>query len=158
MFHGGGQERGLRAGTLNVPGIVGFGRAAELCLEALPHEAQAIAALRDRLMEGLRRRHPDVHVNGSMAHRLPGNLNVAFPRADPDTLRLAIDDVAVSFGAACSTGSTSASHVLTALAVSEQLAVTSVRFGVGRMTTEGEIDYAIDKVSRVVDSAVKAQV
>jgi cysteine desulfurase len=152
MLHGGGQERGLRAGTLNVPGIVGLGKAAELCLGALPEEGPRLASLRNRLLEGLRQRHADLHVNGSLQQRLPGNLNVAFPRADPDTLRIAIDDVAVSFGAACSTGSSSASHVLTALHTPTDVAVTSVRFGLGRWTTAEEIDYAADKISRVVES------
>jgi cysteine desulfurase len=151
LLHGGAQERGLRAGTLNVPGIVGFGAAAEIGVRELAAEADRVRALRDRLLAGLRDRLGDVRVNGSLEHRLPHNLNVAFPGAEPETLRVGLDDVAVSFGAACASGTTAPSHVLAALNIPPDLAMTSVRFGLGRWTTVEEIDYAIDKVSRVVD-------
>jgi cysteine desulfurase len=150
QMHGGGQEGGLRAGTLNVPGIVGFGRAAAICAADMDAEATRIGALRDRLRAGLEARLPGVHVNGSLEHRLPHNLNVAFADVDPEPLRIAIDDIAVSFGAACSTGTTEPSHVLAALGTPRHLALASVRFGLGRWTTAEEIDYAVEKMSQVV--------
>ncbi len=146
----------MRPGTLNVPGIVGFGKAAEICRVELATEASRVVALRDALLNGLSARIPDLHVNGSLEHRLPNNLNVAFPNADPQALRLALDDIAVSFGAACSTGVTSPSHVLVALGTSPDLAMTSVRFGLGRWTTRAEIDYAVEKVTAVVSALRKA--
>lgn len=158
ISHGGRHERGLRAGTLNVPGIVGFGRAAELCKEETAREAQRVGALRDALLEGLRARIPGLHVNGSLEHRLPGNLNVAFPGVEPEPLRLAIDDLAVSFGAACSTGTTEPSHVLAALGTPRDLTLASVRFGLGRWTTAEEIDYAINRMAVIVGGLAPAAV
>jgi cysteine desulfurase len=157
LMHGGGQERGLRAGTLNVPGIVGFGKAAEIGRLEMAGEAARLQVLRDRLLASLRARLGDVHVNGSLEHRLPNNLNVAFAGADPEALRIGIDDVAVSFGAACSTGVSAPSHVLAALQVPADLAMTSVRFGLGRWTTAEEIDYAAEKVARVVRNTEKVR-
>lgn len=151
IVHGGGHERGLRSGTLNVPGIVGFGRAAEICREEGAAEAARIGALRDRLLARLRARVPDLRVNGSLTHRLPHNLNVSFPNIESESLGVAIDDVAVSSGSACSTGKSEPSHVLTALGLDRDLALASVRFGLGRWTTEEEIDYAADKVASVVE-------
>jgi cysteine desulfurase len=150
LLHGGGQERGLRAGTLNVPGIAGFGKAAALCGEELVAESARVALLRDRLLAGLRERVGGLQVNGSLQHRLPHNLNVAIPEVEPEPLRVAIDDIAVSFGAACATGTTSPSHVLTALGLPTDLAMSSVRFGLGRWTTAEEIDYTVEKMARVV--------
>jgi cysteine desulfurase len=158
QMHGGGQEHGLRAGTLNVPGIVGFGKASDICRQELTAETARIAALRDRLLAGLRERIDDVHVNGSMTYRLAHNLNVAFGGVDHDALRLAIDDLAVSFGSACATGKNTPSHVLAALRMNEDLAMTSVRFGVGRWTTAEEIDYAVEKMTTVVGALRKMPV
>ena len=152
LLHGGGQERGLRPGTLNVPGIVGFGEAARLCRLELDDEGRRIGAQRDRLLAGLRQRLGDVHVNGSLDHRLPHNLNVGFPGIDPEPLRIALDDLAVSFGAACSTGTSTPSHVLAALGTRADLALSSVRFGLGRWTSDEDIDFAVAKVAGVVDS------
>jgi cysteine desulfurase len=152
LLHGGGQERGLRPGTLNVPGIVGFGEAARLCRLELADEGRRIGAQRDHLLNGLRERLGDVHVNGTLAQRLPHNLNVGFPGIEPEPLRIGLDDLAVSFGAACSTGTSTPSHVLAALGTPVDLALASVRFGLGRWTTDEEIEFAVDKVARVVDN------
>jgi cysteine desulfurase len=151
LMHGGGQERGLRAGTLNVPGIVGFGEAAEICRQEMIAEGCRVESLRNRLLERLRTALPDVRVNGSLRHRLAHNLNVAFPGADPEPLRMGIDDVAVSFGSACSTGRSEPSHVLKALGMPDDLAMASIRFGLGRWTTAEEVDYAAAKVAGVVE-------
>ncbi len=152
LLHGGGQERGLRPGTLNVPGIVGFGEAARLCRLELADEGRRIGAQRDRLLNGLRQRLGDVHVNGTLAQRLPHNLNVGIPGIEPESLRIGLDDLAVSFGAACSTGTSTPSHVLAALGTPMDLALASVRFGLGRWTADEEIEFAIDKVARVVEN------
>jgi cysteine desulfurase len=150
LVFGGGQERGLRSGTLNVPAIVGFGRAAEIALQELPGEGPGLARLRDRLLQGLRDGIPGLHVNGTMAERLPHNLNVSFEGVDGEALTTAIDDIAVSSGAACGTGKATPSAILTALGVDPELALASVRFGLGRWTTAEEIEFAIEKMTRVV--------
>ena len=144
---GGGHERGMRSGTLNVPGIVGLGRAAEIAKDEMPSESERVRKLRDRLLEGLRRI-DDMAVNGSLAARLPGNLNVTFDGVDGDALLVGLDDVAVSSGAACTKAEPS--HVLTALGLPRDRALASLRFGVGRSTTAEEIDYAVTKVADVV--------
>ncbi len=156
LQHGGGQERGLRPGTMNVPGIVGFGRAAEICHNELGSEGERQRALRDALFSGLRARISGLRLNGSWEHRLPNNVNVAFPGVEPEALRVAIDDVAVSFGAACSTGSSEPSHVLTALGLPADLAMSSVRFGLGRWTTAEEIDYTVQRIAQIVGSLTVA--
>ena len=150
IMHGGGQERGLRSGTLNVPAIVGFGKAAELCQECLPTEAIRVAELRDWLLAGLRASIPGLVVNGTLDSRLPHNLNVSFPDIESESLGMAMDDVAVSSGSACSTGKAEPSHVLKALGLNDELALASIRFGLGRWTTEEEVDYVVGKVSSVV--------
>lgn len=147
QMHGGGHERGLRSGTLNVPGIVGFGKACALCRTSMTEESKRLRALRDQLLAGLRAGIPDLHVNGSMENRLPHNLHVSIPGIDGSALFLALDDIAVSPGAACSTASAEPSHVLAALRVDDDLARASIRFGLTRFTTDGEID---DVVSRLV--------
>jgi cysteine desulfurase len=149
QLSGGGHERGIRSGTLNVPGIVGLGAAAALCATHMRDEASRIGSLRDRLWDRLRHL-ADVRVNGSMGHRLPNNLNVSFAGVEGESLLMALDDIAVSTGAACTSASREPSHVLCALGVSDELARASVRFGLGRWTTEAEIDYAAEKVQRVV--------
>jgi cysteine desulfurase len=145
---GGSQERGLRSGTLNVPGIVGFGCAAEIARDEMASESKRVAALRNRLLEGLRSKTDGMTVNGTMHERLPGNLNVSFDGVDGESLLLGLDDVAVSSGAACMQAEPS--HVLMALGHSKDRALGSLRFGVGRDTSVNEIDYAVEKVSDVV--------
>jgi len=145
---GGGHERGMRSGTLNVPGIVGFGRAAEIARQEMPAESTRIAALRDRLLERLQKATDGMAVNGTMDERLPGNLNVSFAGVDGEALLVSLDDVAVSSGAACTQAEPS--HVLLALGLPGERALASLRFGVGRGTTAAEIDFASQKVSDVV--------
>ena len=148
---GGGQERGLRSGTLNVPGIVGMGRACELAVAGLPTVPKAVAALRDRLWQRLAGQVPGLRLNGPAVtpqQRLPNNLNLEFPGVDGGTLlaELARDGVAASAGSACSSEQPRASHVLLALGLSEEEARRSLRFGLSRLTTAAEIDRAADAV------------
>jgi cysteine desulfurase len=151
QIEGGGQEGGLRSGTLNVPGIVGLGRAAEICRLEMDDESVRLGALRDRLLDGLRSRVTGLRVNGTLERRLPHNLHVSFDGVEGEALLMALGDIAVSTGSACSSSSQSPSHVLRAIgAASDQAA--SIRFGLGRTTSEADIDYAIDRVSLVVAS------
>ncbi|MGH9219869.1 MAG: cysteine desulfurase family protein, partial [Vicinamibacterales bacterium] len=147
QIDGGGHERGLRSGTLNVPGIVGFGRAAEIARAEMAGEAKRVGELRDRLLDRLKGL-DGMTVNGSMAARLPGNLNVSFAGIDGEALLVSLDDIAVSSGAACTQAEPS--HVLMALGLTRERALASLRFGVGRGMTAAEIDYAASKVSDVV--------
>jgi len=149
QIDGGGHERGMRSGTLNVPGIVGLGRASEIARAEMPAESQRVARLRDRLLEALRTI-DGVSVNGSMRARLPGNLNVSFEGIDGEALLVSLDGVAVSSGAACTQAEPS--HVLMALGHSKDRALASLRFGIGRTTTDGGIDAAAAKVADVVSS------
>jgi cysteine desulfurase len=149
---GGGQENGLRSGTLNVPGIVGLGQAAEICRLEMAEEGRRLGALRDRLLEGLRGRLQDVRVNGSLEHRLPHNLHVSFDGVEGEALLMALGDLAVSTGSACASGSQAPSHVLEAIGATSKGAGASIRFGLGRTTTAADIDFAIDRVSTVVSS------
>ena len=151
QIDGGGHERGLRSGTLNVPGIVGFGKACELCGLEMEAEGERVGRLRDRLWEGLGARLDGLSINGSREHRLPRNLNASFDGVDGEALLLGMDDIAVSSGSACTTDTPEPSHVLRAMGVKPALAHASLRFGLGRFTTEEEIDYAVDKVARVVE-------
>ena len=150
LFHGGGHERGIRSGTLNVPGIVGFGRAAEVCSEEMPVESARLASLRDRLFQRLSAALPGVGLNGPTDRRLPHNLNVHFTGVEGESILMAIDDIALSSGSACSSGKVEPSYVLKAIGVSDALALASVRFGLGRSTTEAEVDYAAGKVASVI--------
>jgi cysteine desulfurase len=149
---GGGHERGMRSGTLNVPGIVGFGRAAEIARDEMHEEAGRVSKLRDRLLDGLWAKTDGMTVNGppleGPAARLPGNLNVSFAGIDGEALLVNLDDIAVSSGAACTQAEPS--HVLTALGLSKARALASLRFGIGRATTADDVDYAARKVSEVV--------
>jgi cysteine desulfurase len=142
LFDGGGHERGLRPGTLNAPGIVGLGAAAALAAADLASEAIRLAALRDRLLAGLRAAIDGVLVNGSLEHRLPHNLNVSIDGTD-ETLASRLDGLAVSAGSACASGSIEPSHVLRALGVPASRAHGTLRFGLSRFTTDAEIDQAI---------------
>jgi len=151
LLDGGGHERGMRSGTLNVPGIVGFGRAAELAMAELPEESRRVLGLRERLRKGIQARVSDTFVNGSLEHRLPGNLNISFAYVEGEAMLMALKDVAVSSGSACTSASLEPSYVLRALGVEEEMAHTSIRFGLGRFNTEEEVDYVIELVARKVD-------
>ncbi len=146
QMDGGGHERGLRSGTLNVPGIVGMGRAAELALAERDAEAPRVLALRERLRAGLEAGLDLVTVNGSLAHRLPGNLNVSFAYVEGEAMMMAIKDVAVSSGSACTSASLEPSYVLRAMGVSDDLAHSSIRFGLGRFNTVEEVDHVVGLV------------
>ena len=151
IIEGGGQERGVRSGTLNVPGIVGFGEAARICKEEMAEEAARTQRLRTRLLRGLQENLDGVRVNGSLDDRLPQNLHVSFDNVESEELIVGIGDIAVSAGSACQSGKGGVSHVLQALyhgAPAPHAA--AVRFGLGRFTTEEEIDYAVRKFSAVV--------
>lgn len=152
QIDGGGHENGLRSGTLNVPGIVGLGAAAEICRNEMAAESGRLAGLRDRLLDGLRERLGDVRVNGSLTARLPHNLHVSFDDVEGEALLLALGDIAVSTGSACSSGSQAPSHVLQAIGAVGDRPGASIRFGLGRMTTDADIAFAIDRVSTVVRS------
>jgi cysteine desulfurase len=155
QIDGGGHEQGFRSGTLNVPGIVGLGRAAAICRIEMTTESARLSALRDRLLAGLRDRIDGVRVNGSLTHRLPHNLHVSIDRVEGESLLMALGDLAVSTGSACSSGSQAPSHVLQAIgAVGDSGAV--IRFGLGRPTTDADIDFAIDRVTTVVKSLRRA--
>lgn len=150
MIHGGGHERGLRSGTLNVPGIVGFGKACEIAHQEMPEESCRIAGLRNRLRDRLTSALDQVVINGSMEHRVPGNLNMSFLHVEGETLLTGLHDVALSSGSACSSGKTEASHVLKALGLSDEAAGCAIRFGIGRFNTEAEIDYVAERVIELV--------
>jgi len=151
LIDGGGHERGFRSGTLNVPGIVGLGKACEIAGAEMVGESKRLTTLRDRLLDGLRTRLDGVSVNGSMEHRLPHNLSVSFGGVDGEALLMRLDDVAVSSGSACTTSTPQPSHVLRALGVGDALAASSLRFGLGRWNIQEEVDYVIEKVSSVVE-------
>jgi cysteine desulfurase len=151
MMDGGGHEDGMRSGTLNVAGIVGLGKACALCAEEMQTESVKHGALRERLRERIMGRLDQVTVNGSMEHRLPGNLNLSFAHVDGESLMMGIPDIAVSTGAACTSEKREASHVLTALGVDEELAHSTIRFGIGRFNTEQEIDYVGDRIVETVE-------
>ena len=151
MMDGGGHEAGLRSGTLNVPAIVGFGRAADICREELAGEVVRLRGLRDRLWERLRRSLSGVAVNGSMTARLPHNLNVSIEGVSGEQLLAGLSDVAVSSGAACTSVRQESSHVLRALGLDEALARASIRFGLGRFNTEAEVDHVVDALRALVE-------
>ena len=157
QIDGGGHENGLRSGTLNVPGIVGLGACAEVAGSVLPDESRRLAGLRDRLLTGLRSGLDGVRVNGSLARRLPHNLHVSFEGIEGEALLMALGDLAVSTGSACSSGSQAPSHVLQAIGAVGPGAGASIRFGLGRWTTDAEIDFAIERVATVVRSLRQRQ-
>ena len=158
QIDGGGHENGLRSGTLNVPGIAGLGEAAEICRREMTAEAVRLSALRDRLLGGLRDKLDDVRVNGSTERRLPHNLHVSFGNVEGEALLMALGDLAVSTGSACSSGSHAPSHVLSAIGAVGDSAAASIRFGLGRPTTEGDVDFAIDRIAAVVRALRSARV
>ncbi len=149
IIDGGGHERGFRSGTLNVPGIVGFGKACELCREGMADEAQRILGLRERLREGLFSQLDEIFLNGHPVHRLPGNLNVSFAYVEGESLLMGLNGeppIAVSSGSACTSATLEPSYVLKALGVGDDLAHTSIRFGLGRFNTAEEVDYVVERV------------
>ena len=150
LIDGGGHEHGLRSGTLNVPGIVGLGKACEICREEMPEESRRMSFLRDRLRNKILSDLDGVSVNGSMAARLPGNLNLSFADIDGEELLTALDDIALSSGAACTSAHIEPSYVLKAMGISDELAQASLRFGIGRFNTESEIDYVAGRVIETV--------
>jgi cysteine desulfurase len=150
MVDGGGHERGMRSGTLNVAGIVGLGAAAEIAMRDLPQESCKLAGLRNRLKDKIMSQLDEVYINGSEEHRLPGNLNISFAYVEGESLLMGINDVAVSSGSACTSATLEPSYVLKALGAGDDLAHSSIRFGLGRFNTEAEVDYVAAKVVEVV--------
>lgn len=150
QISGGGHERGMRSGTLNVPGIVGLGKAASICMAEMAADAARLIALRERLNERFHENLDEIYINGSMEHRLPHNLNISFAYVEGESLLMGINDVAVSSGSACTSASLEPSYVLKALGAGDDLAHSSIRFGLGRWTTEEEVDYVVDKLTNVV--------
>ncbi len=151
IIDGGGHERGMRSGTLNVPGIVGIGKACEVCRNEMAEEGERMRRLRERLKDGIFAQLDEVYINGSMVHRLPNNLNVSFAYVEGESLLMGINDVAVSSGSACTSATLEPSYVLKALGVGEDLAHTSIRFGLGRFNTEEEVDYVLSRVVETVN-------
>src|SRR5437660_532458 len=167
IIDGGGHERGMRSGTLNVPGIVGFGKASELCQQLLPEESHRTYTLRRRLQDYLFSHLDHLELNGHPTERLPGNLNVSFAYVEGEALMMAIKEAAVSSGSACTSASLEPSYVLRACGISEDLAHTSIRFGVGRFNTEAEVDfdmkYVVEQVAKLrewsyLDELAKARI
>jgi cysteine desulfurase len=150
QMDGGGHERGMRSGTLNVTGIVGLGEACEIAQREMAEESARLKTLRDRLKARLEAALDDVYVNGSMEHRLPNNLNMSFAYVEGESLLMGIKDIAVSSGSACTSASLEPSYVLRALGIGDDLAHTSIRFGLGRFNTEEEVDYVADRVIETV--------
>ena len=151
LFDGGGHEQGLRSGTLPVPNIVGFGKACELCSIEGAEEAVRLRGLRERLHEGIQNQLDDVSLNGHPTLRLPGNLNVSFAYVDGEALMMAMRDIAVSSGSACTSASVEPSYVLRAIGLSDELARSSLRFGLGRFNTEEEIEFTISTIVQAVE-------
>ncbi|MBP1690083.1 MAG: iscS [Deltaproteobacteria bacterium] len=151
QLDGGGQERGMRSGTLNVPGIVGLGRALELCGELMESENERLLRLRERLRQGIMGKLDDVFLNGHPIQRLPGNLNLSFAFVEGESLLMGLKDIAVSSGSACTSATLEPSYVLKALGVGDELAHTSIRFGLGRFNTEDEVDYVAERVVHEVN-------
>jgi cysteine desulfurase len=156
---GGGQQEGRRSGTLNVAGIAGFATALQLCLDEMPSESERLAALRNRLADALLEQISDIELCGpdirarsadDVPVRLPGNLNITFNNVDGEALLMAMGNLAVSSGAACTSTDTGPSHVLKALGLSDDAARSSLRFGLGRFNTEADVDFAIDRVVQAV--------
>ncbi len=150
QMDGGGHERGMRSGTLNVPGIAALGEACELCNKEMAEESKRLRHLRDKLKDKLMGELDEVYINGSMEHRLPHNLNISFAYVEGESLLMGINEIAVSSGSACTSATLEPSYVLKALGAGDDLAHSSIRFGLGRFTTEDEIDYTANKVIEVV--------
>ena len=150
LINGGGQERGFRSGTLPTPLCVGLGEAAEICMKEMDSEARRLRKLQARMLKGLQARLPEIYLNGDPEQRIPGNLNISFAYVEGESLMMGIKGLSVSSGSACTSASLEPSYVLRALGVDEELAHTSLRIGLGRFTTEQEVDTAIDELARHV--------
>ena len=150
QMDGGGHERGMRSGTLAVPSIVGFGKACELCEQEMTAESARLVKMRDRLQAGIMAALEETYLNGHPTNRLPGNLNISFAYVEGESLLMGMKEIALSSGSACTSATLEPSYVLRALGVGTELAHSSIRFGLGRFTTEEEIDYAIKKVIEIV--------
>jgi cysteine desulfurase len=150
QMDGGGHERGMRSGTLNVPGIVGLGEACAIAQKEMAEEAKRLAHLRDKLKNKLEAELDEVYINGTMEHHLPNNLNISFAYVEGESLLMGINDIAVSSGSACTSATLEPSYVLKALGAGDDIAHSSIRFGLGRFNTEEEVDYAAAKVIDVV--------
>jgi cysteine desulfurase len=150
IIDGGGHERGMRSGTLNVPGIVGLGKACAIASEEMAKESCKLAGLRNRLRDKIMGGLDEVYINGSWEHRLPGNLNISFAYVEGESLLMGINDIAVSSGSACTSATLEPSYVLKALGTGDDLAHSSIRFGLGRFNTEAEVDYVADRVVETV--------
>jgi cysteine desulfurase len=150
LINGGGQERGMRSGTLPTPLCVGLGEACRIAGEEMVAEAARLTALRERFLDGIRARLPETYLNGDALQRLPGNLNISFAFVEGEGLMMGVKDIAVSSGSACTSASLEPSYVLRALGVDAEMAHTSLRIGLGRFTTEAEVDYAIDHIAEAV--------
>jgi cysteine desulfurase len=150
MMDGGGHERGMRSGTLNVPGIVGLGAACEIAGMEMSEEARRLIQLRSQLQAGLFERLDEIYLNGHPTERLPGNLNVSFAYVEGESLLMGINDIAVSSGSACTSATLEPSYVIRALGIDDELAHSSIRFGLGRFNTLEEVDYVTDRVSKEV--------
>jgi cysteine desulfurase len=146
QMDGGGHERGMRSGTLNVTGIVGLGKACEIAMNEMPQESCRLAGLRNRLRDKIMGSLDEVYINGNMEHRLPNNINISFAYVEGESLLMGINDIAVSSGSACTSATLEPSYVLKALGTGDELAHSSIRFGLGRFNTEAEVDYVADKV------------
>jgi len=146
LIDGGGHERGMRSGTLNVPGIVGLGKACELAQKEMSGEAERLIALRERLKNGILGQLDEVQINGHTVQRLPGNLNLSFAYVEGESLLMALKDIAVSTGSACTSATLEPSYVLKAIGLADELAYSAIRFGLGRFTSEEEIDYTVRRV------------
>lgn len=151
QIHGGGHERGNRSGTLNVPGIVGFGEAVRLAQEALPGEAKRILELREHLRERLDAEIPHAILNGSLEHRLPGTLNMSFAYVEGESLLMGLKEIAISSGSACTSASLEPSYVLRAMGLDDELAHSSLRITIGRFTTREEVDYVVELIKSNVE-------
>jgi cysteine desulfurase len=151
IIDGGGHERGMRSGTLNVPGIVGLGKACAIAQEEMPAEMKRLSGLRDRLKDRIISRLDEVYINGTMEHHLPNNLNISFAYVEGESLLMGINDIAVSSGSACTSATLEPSYVLKALGTGDDLAHSSIRFGIGRFNTEAEVDYVADRVVETVN-------
>jgi cysteine desulfurase len=150
QIEGGGHERGMRSGTLPVPLIVGFGKACELCEQEMPTESVRLAKMRDRLQDGIMKALEESHLNGHPIQRLPHNLNISFAYVEGESLLMGVKEIALSSGSACTSATLEPSYVLRALGVGSDLAHSSIRFGLGRFSTDAEIDYTIGKIIQVV--------
>jgi cysteine desulfurase len=146
QIDGGGHERGMRSGTLNVSGIVGLGKACAIASSEMAEEAKYLSGLRDRLKDKIMGQLDEVYINGSIEHRLPGNLNISFAYVEGESLLMGINDIAVSSGSACTSATLEPSYVLKALGAGDDLAHSSIRFGLGRFNTEAEVDYVAERV------------